>query len=210
MRVTGDMKINEVLMINENMIEAFIWLSPQFERLRHPRLRRLMAQRVTVAQAARIARVPLAQLLYLLNLNAGEEEKRLVYELREMGSRAFRYQAENPPRRPPELIGLQDTDPRVHFIDMTPLARRNEDPQPVIMHELTELRDATEVLLVRHPYDPIPLRDLLTNRGFASWAEERRPGDYYIYFYRPSALAGAVARPPVEGTTFVRAMAMGA
>ena len=48
-----------------------------------------------------------------------------------------------------------------------------------------------DVLLVRHNYDPVPLRDLFAARSFASWAEERSPHDWYIYFYRPSAGAAA-------------------
>jgi hypothetical protein len=204
------MKIKDVLEINEHMIEAFVWLAPEFERLRHQRLRRLMAGRVSVKQAARIADVPLSEALYVLNLAAGEEEKRLAHELEQMRPEAFECAANNPPKKPRELLGLKDDDPRVHFVDVTRQAELNEDPQPAIMHKIIELHDAEEVLLVRHPFDPIPLRDLLAESGFASWAEERAPYDWYIYFYRPIALAGAAAHPPEMAAASVRAMAMGA
>ncbi|MDT4955569.1 MAG: hypothetical protein QOJ02_3707 [Acidobacteriota bacterium] len=210
MRVTANMKIKEVLEINEHMIEAFVWLAPEFERLRHPRLRRVMAGRVSVKQAARIADVPLTEALYMLNLTAGEEEKRLTRELEQMRPEAFECVANNPPKKPRELLGLKDDDPRVHFVDVTRQAEASEDPQPAILHELMELQNAEEVLLVRHPFDPIPLRDLLAENGFASWAEERSPHNWYIYFYRPIARAGAAAHPPETVTTSVRAMAMGA
>lgn len=210
MRVTADMKIKEVLEINEHMINAFVWLAPEFERLRHPRLRRVMAGRVSVNQAARIADVPLTEALYVLNLTAGEEEKRLTHELELMRPENFECVANNPPKKPRELLGLKDDDPRVHFVDVTRQAEAAEDPQPAILHELMELQDAEEVLLVRHPFDPIPLRDLLVESGFASWAEERNPYDWYIYFYRPIARAGAAAHPPALAVTSVRAMAIGA
>ena len=209
MRVTADMKIKDVLAINEHMIEAFRWLTPDFERLRNPRLRRLMAGRVSVHQAARIARVPLTEALYVLNLAAGEDEKQLTCEIEQMRPEAFEHVAENPPRRPRELTGLKDDDPRVHFVDVTPQAEHNQDPQPAIMHELALLEDADEVLLIHHRFDPIPLRDLLATRGLASWAEERSPHDWYIYFYRPMARAGATARL-TEMVATIRAMAMGA
>jgi hypothetical protein len=210
MKVTADMKIKDVLKINEHMIEAFAWLAPEFERLRNPRLRCLMAGRVSVKQAARIAQVPLAEALYVLNLTAGVEEKQLASEIERMHPATFECAQNNPPRKPRELLGLTDDDPRVHFVDVTPQAERNEDPQPAILHELMGLHDADEVLLVRHPFDPIPLRDLLADSGFASWAEERQPYDWYIYFYRPIARAGAAARPPALVATSVRAIAMGA
>ena len=210
MRVTADMKIKEVLGINEHMIEAFMWLAPEFERLRYPSLRRAMAGRVSVAQASRVARVPLTEALYVLNLAAGEEEKRLTRELMNLAPADFEYHEDNPPRKPRELLGLSDDDPLVHFVDVMPQARRNEDPQPAIMHEMEELRRADEVLLVRHPFDPIPLRDLLARRGLASWAEERRPHEWYIYFFRPHLSVGAVAYRPPKVERAAIAMAAGA
>jgi hypothetical protein len=210
MKVTAEMKIKDVLKINERMIEAFVWLAPEFERLRNPTLRGLMSGRVTVSQASRVGRIPLTEALYVLNLAAGEDVTRLHQELEELPVDAFQYTPDNPPRKPRELLGLADTDPRIRFVDVMPQAGRNEDPRPPIMHGLTELRNRDEVLLVRHPFDPIPLRDLFARRGFASWAEERSPFEWYIYFYRPVAGAAVVAHPPRTVAAFVRAVAAGA
>ena len=203
MIVTSKMTVKEALKINERMLEAFVWLAPEFERLRNPALRKLMAGRVCVEQAARIGGIPLTEALYVLNLAAGADETVLTRELTNLKPDCFKSREENPPHKPRELAGLRDTDPLVHFVDVMPQARRAEDPQPAIMRELNALRSAEEVLLVRHPFDPIPLRDLLLRRGYASWAEERRPHEWYIYFFRPHAGAGAVAMR-------ARAMAVGA
>ena len=210
MKVTAEMKIKDVLKINERMIEAFVWLAPEFERLRNPTLRRLMSGRVTVSQASRVGRIPLTEALYVLNLAAGEDVTRLHQELEELPADTFQYTPDNPPRKPRELLGLADTDPRIRFVDVMPQAGRNEDPRPPIMHGLSELRSWDEVLLVRHPFDPIPLRDLFARRGFASWAEERKPFEWYIYFYRPVAGVAVVAHPPLTVAAFVRAVAAGA
>jgi hypothetical protein len=210
MKVTAGMKISEVLKINELMIEAFVWLAPEFERLRNPTLRRLMSGRVTVSQASRVGRIPLTEALYVLNLAAGEDVTRLQQELEELPADAFQCPPGNPPQKPRELLGLEDTDPRVRFVDVMPQAGRNEDPRPPIMHGLTELHNWDEVLLVLHPFDPIPLRDLFARRGFASWAEERRPFEWYIYFYRPNRGAAAVAHPPLTAGAFAHAASAGA
>jgi len=127
-------------------------------------------------------------------LAAGEDEETLNAELLMLLQRAFECRAENPPRKPRELVNLADADPRVVFVDVTPLARHDQDPQPAVIRGLMALDEEHDVLLVRHRYDPIPLRDLFAARSFASWAEERRPHDWYIYFYRPSAGAAAAAR----------------
>jgi hypothetical protein len=76
MKITSEMKIKEVLAFDEEkMLMTLMWLAPEFERLRYPKLRRAMSGRVSVAQAARIARVPLTEMLYVLNLAAGENEE---------------------------------------------------------------------------------------------------------------------------------------
>jgi Domain of unknown function (DUF1858)/Uncharacterized conserved protein (DUF2249) len=210
MRVTPEMTIKDVLKINEHMMDAFIWISPSFRRLKNPTLRRTMSGRVSVAQAARVGRVPLTEALYVLNLTAGEDEQRLACELKLSDRKNCEYWPDNLPDKPRELLGLRDDDRHVIFVDVMPQANRDEDPRPAIMHGLTELRDNEDVLLVRHAFDPIPLRDLFASRGFASWAEERRPNDWYIYFYRPTAFATAVAHAPVSAVPFVRAAAAGA
>lgn len=208
MRVTPDMKIKEALKINEQMLETLTHLAPPFERLRNPKMRRLLAGRVSVRQAARIADIPLAEALYVLNRAAGEPEQLLASEIEHLCPEDFECLQSNPQQKPRELLGLSDDDSRLHFLDVTPQAARNEDPQPSVLREITKLRDADEVLLVRHPFDPIPLRDLLAESGFASWAEERSPFDWYIYFYRPIARAGAAACPVVLAAK-ARAMARG-
>ena len=196
MIVNENMKIKDVLALGEHMLDAFMWLSPEFERLQHPKLRRAMGGRVTVAQAARVARIPLTEALYVLNLAAGSDTNELADTLRFYGRQAFEYTETNPPIKPLVIVDLNDADPRVTFVDVTGEADKRLDPMPKIAKGLVSLIDS-DVLLVRHPFDPIPLRDMFARRGFASWAEERRPGDWFIYFYRPALSTAAIACPAV-------------
>ncbi|HEY8559231.1 MAG TPA: hypothetical protein VIL74_02425 [Pyrinomonadaceae bacterium] len=208
MKITPEMTVKEVLDFNEKMLNAFTWLAPEFERLRYPKLRRAMSGRVSVAQAARIARVPLSEALYLLNLAAGEREEKISAELRLLQSKDFQHKNENSIDKPGELNGVSDTDRRVLFVDVTPEAELKQDPMPKIVRGLVSvLKKEDNILLVRHPFDPIPLRDLFARRfNLTSWAEERRADDWYIYFYRSGAQAAA--RQPVGSKLF--AIAVGA
>ncbi len=52
----GD-RVSEVLRADESLLEVFTSVSPAFEKLRNPRLRKVMSRLVTVEQAARIAGV---------------------------------------------------------------------------------------------------------------------------------------------------------
>ena len=208
MRITGDLKIKEVLAIDEEkMITTLMWMAPEFERLRYPKLRRAMAGRVTVSQAARIARVPLSEMLYVLNLALGEDEAGLSDELRLCGWDELQYTDSNLPVRPNEIATINDDHPNVIYVDLMRQADEKRDPMPAIAKGLIGLKSPSEILLLRHPFDPIPLRDMFARRGFASWAEERKAGEWFIYFYRPALMAKASAHPQVRSDIYARAFA---
>jgi len=82
MKVTHTMTINDVLVLDEEkMLKTLSWLVPELGRLQQPRARRATVGSVTVEQAARIARMPLHEMLFALNLAAGEPEETLAKEL---------------------------------------------------------------------------------------------------------------------------------
>lgn len=204
------MKIKEVLAFNEEkMLDTLFWLAPEFERLRHKKLRRAMSGRISIEQAARIARIPLTEMLYVLNLAIGETEEILSAELRQKDWADFEFHETNSPLKPMELINLKDDNPNVVFVDLMPYAEDKLDPMPAIAKGLVSLKRPEEILLLKHPFDPIPLRDMFARRGFASWAEERIVGEWFIYFYRPTVAAKAVAHFPVNNKVFTRAACAG-
>ena len=207
MKVTRDMKIRDVLALDEEkMLSRLMMLAPEFERLKYPRLRRAMSGRVSVAQAARIARVPLTEMLYALNIALGEDESELSAEIfADGGWDDFTYTDTNLPTRPADILGLKDTDPSVTYVDLMPQAEAHIDPMPAIARGLLQLSNKGDVLLLRHPFDPIPLRDLFARRGFESWAEERKAGEWFIYFYRPRLALAAFVHPQVKHAVYVKA-----
>lgn len=197
MKIKPEMKVKEALEINEKMLEAFTWLAPEFERLRNDKLRRAMSGRITISQAAKIARVPLNEALYLLNLRAGEDEETLCKELRLRAGEDSEYKDVNSVVKPAELLGVQDTDVRVILVDVTEDAAVQKDPMPKITKGLVSMKNRRDILLIRHPFDPIPLREMFARRhNLESWAEERCLNDWYIYFFRPEAMAAAATAYP--------------
>ena len=206
MKITREMKIKEVLAIDEEkMLTTLAWLTPEFERLQYPKLRRAMGGRVSVEQAARIARIPLTEMLYVLNLAVGEPEEKLSEELRSLGWTDYEYHETNPPVKPMELVNLKDDNPNVVYVDLMTQAKEKRDPMPAIAKGLVSLKKPEEVLLLKHPFDPIPLRDMFARRGFSSWAEERKADEWFIYFYHPSVSAKAKAHHSVNHKAFAKA-----
>jgi Uncharacterized conserved protein (DUF2249) len=209
MKVTREMKIKEVLEMNEEkVLSTLTMLAPEFERLNYPKLRRAMSGRVSVEQAAKIARVPLTEMLYVLNLALGETESEISAELFLSDWKDFEYTDTNLPVKPLEIANIKDTDAQVIFVDLMPQAEEKRDPMPAIAKGLVSLKNPTDVLLIRHPFDPIPLREMFARRqNLASWAEERKSGEWFVYFYRPFERATAAAHPPVRNKVFLKAIA---
>ena len=83
---------------------------------------------------------------------------------------------------------------QVH-LDVREDIRRGHEPLARIMAAVKALA-ADEALVLRAPFEPIPLYDVLGRRGFAHRAERRAPDDWSVTFYR----AAAALRPePAPG-----------
>ena len=203
------MKIEDVLAMNEEkVLNTLAMLSINFERLRHPKLRRAMAGRVSIEQAAKVARVPLTEILYLLNLALGEDEAELSAELFASDWKDFQFSDANPSAKPADIADVKDTDENVIFVDLMPFHEKGSDPLPAIMEGMANLKSTRNVLLLRHPFDPIPWRESFARRyDLASWAEERWQGEWFVYFYRASNSAAAAAHPPIRHEAFLEAFA---
>ena len=80
MIVTPETRIGPLLDAHPELEDVLIGLSPEYRRLRNPILRRTVARLATVSQAARIASLPVPQLLEALR-RALEGERRLLAEL---------------------------------------------------------------------------------------------------------------------------------
>ncbi len=152
--------------------------------------------------------MPLTEMLYVLNLALGEDEAELAAELLSSDWKDFEYTGVNLPVKPSEIANLKDTDAQVIFVDLMQQAEEKRDPMPAITKGLVNLENPTDVLLIKHPFDPIPLREMFARRqGLASWAEERKIGEWFVYFYRPFETATAAAHPPVRNKVFLKVMA---
>jgi uncharacterized protein (DUF2249 family) len=189
--ISADMTVARVLEEHPALLDVLVEYHPHFKQLRHRLLRKLMAPRVTVRQAARIAGVPEAELLGVLRGAAGEAapaDERIE---------AAQDQPESTPK-PPVLATLPES--RTVHVDVREDIRQGREPFARIMAAVKELR-AEEVLVLRAPFEPIPLYDVLGTRGFAHWTERRAADDWSVWFYRDATAPTRAApdRAPATG-----------
>ena len=74
-------------------------------------------------------------------------------------------------------------------LDVREDSRRGEEPFARIMTAVWGLREG-DVLVLRAPFEPIPLYDVLGKRGFGHSTDRHGAGDWSVWFYREPGAAG--------------------
>ena len=74
---------------------------------------------------------------------------------------------------------------QVH-LDVREDIQRGQEPFARIMAAVKALA-GDQALMLRVPFEPIPLYDVLGKRGFTHWTERRAPDDWSVWFYRDAA-----------------------
>jgi uncharacterized protein (DUF2249 family) len=182
--ISGDVTVGRLLDEHPELLDVLAEAHPQFARLRNRVLRSVMAPRVTVAQAARIAGMEPETLLARLRAAAGTPAPAAP----EAAPPAEPAVAPAPEPRPAVLAALRP----VH-VDVRPDLREGREPFARIMAAVRDLA-GDEVLVLRAPFEPIPLYDVLGRRGFAHWTERHDAADWAVWFYR-GAPGGETAEP---------------
>lgn len=192
--ITPDTTIAAVLEAHPALVDVLADYHPHFQRLRDPQLRKVMAPRVTVAEAARIAGVRPDELLRVLRRAVGDTSASPVTAERGgvEGQGRVLHRAIDPrplPSPPPP------TGPEV-LLDVREDIAQGREPFAAIMAAVKNLAPDA-VLVLRVPFEPIPLYSILAQRGFDHWAVQHGPGDWTVRFARGSAAApaGAPAAP---------------
>jgi uncharacterized protein (DUF2249 family) len=96
--------------------------------------------------------------------------------------------------RPAALGGLRRVD-----CDVRADIARGQEPFAEIMRAVRALAP-DQALVLRAPFEPVPLYDVLGRRGFDHWTEHASAGDCSIWFYRHAG-ATAPASEPAAPTT---------
>lgn len=186
--ISAEVTVARVLDEHPELVEVLAEVHPHFEQFRSPHLRRVMAPRVTVAQVAHIAGVSADALVEKLRLAVGEEPCGECPGSASPGGPAVE---RSPESRPPALVGLPDAC-LVH-LDVRDDIRRGQEPFARIMAAVKSLGEG-QVLVLRAPFEPIPLYDVLAKRGFAHFTEFRADDGWSVWFHRGAA-APAPAAP---------------
>lgn len=181
MTITANTKISAILKQHPGALDAIVSISPKFEKLRNPVLRKLMAGRASIAMASKIAGCSTDDFFAKL--------RPLGFESKSAGNEEIK------PEKKPVPDFLQNLLPeQLVKLDVRPVIAGGKDPLKIILEKVSQLNKG-EVLEIINTFEPTPLMLLLKKQGFESWAEEINEGLVQTYFYR---VADAVTAVPAE------------
>jgi len=166
MKLTQDTKISRILKEKPEAIDVIANINKNFKKLQNPILRRSLATRVSVKDAARIGDVSVNDFLKALE-NIGFE-----VEFAQKGDE----QEQNLNIMPPDF-----SDKEIISLDVRPIIAEGKDPFGHINKAAKAIK-SNQILLIINDFEPIPLIDFLLDRGFIHWIKQDDEGNYLTYF----------------------------
>lgn len=182
MFINADTKLASIIKEKAEALDAIISISPKFEKLRNPFLRKVMAGRTSIATASKIG---------------GCQPSDFFTKL---GALGFDIDNSKPPvirgkeKLPEFLLTIQEN--QLIELDVRPLLAAGADPLGPIIQKIKWLKPR-QVLKIVNSFYPEPLILLLKKQGFDSYADQI--DDYHIdtYFFKNESSAPQVIEPAI-------------
>lgn len=190
MKINGKTKISEIIKANENAIEAIASINPHFKKLKNPVLRKVLAPRVTISDAAKVGKCDVQEIFNKLKSIGFEIENSVGNEKeREMT------QKEVHPKIT-EAIAAQ----KIKTLDVRPILESGIDPFKAIMETVTTLPEGFAIELI-NTFEPVPLINILHKRGFV-YSTEWRGDVIHVFFAKAEVAKETSAEVPYTKVTF--------
>ena len=154
MKINSNTKISKIIKHNRDAIDVIASINPHFKKLKNPILRKVLAPRVSIADAARIGKCEIDVMLNALS-EIGFEIDRTISKSTEketVDSKIFEDKIK---------------EGKVKTLDVRPTIEKGEDPFNFILEEI-EVLDQGHILEIINSFEPIPLIKILNKKGYES------------------------------------------
>ncbi len=175
--ISKEMKISKMLSEFPDTLQVLINHSPHFNKLNNKLLRKTLASRVNVEQAAGIAGVNLTILLTKLN---DVINNKTIFQTEQLENT----KEEMNENTKPEKLNKISPDKFIK-LDVRPTIDSGKDPFLKIMQTIKSLKD-DDVLHLINSFEPMPLYSVLGNKGYEHWTESI-DGVFNVYFFKDNS-----------------------
>lgn len=156
MKINSNTRISVLIKDRLEAIDAITSINPHFNKLRNPILRRVLAPRVTIADAVRIGKCTMKEMMDALAA-VGFEIEQATEEILAQAAVSNQTRAVD--------------QSKLSVLDVRPILESGADPFSRIMEELKQL-PAGHTLEVINTFEPTPLIRILEKKGYATHVRE--------------------------------------
>lgn len=175
MTISSTTKISALIKANPDSIEAIVAINKHFEKLRNPILRKILASRVTIADAAKIGKCSvndffekLIPLGFVVSPDPAEISKNAITA-----------------KVQPVFMQKISADNTI-TLDVRAGLASGKDPFQKIMETLASM-PPDNFLLIINTFEPSPLINVLKRKGFDYYTEEVQKDLFHTYFGNTAA-----------------------
>ena len=196
--ITAETRVGTLLDTHPELVEFLAEYHPHFGKLRNRLLRKVMAPRVTVGDAARMVGLPPETLLTAIRRAVGDDAPGAAAGVAMPGEAADvpAPDAHGATAMPAALRALDES--RRVSLDVRGDIARGEEPFARIMAGVKALAHG-QALVLRVPFEPVPLYDVLGRRGLAHWTARSATDDWTVWFWHDDRAAAASREPRAAG-----------
>lgn len=173
-------KIGKIIKANPEALEAIISIDPKLEKLRNPVLRKILANRTSIAMASKMV---------------GHSVEAFFAKLKPLGFEIDSETApiETEPQNVPAFVS-QITKEQVIDFDVRELLTSGQDPLKLILEKIQTIK-AGQALKIINTFEPIPLVKMLEKKGFIVYIDKISDDLIETYFYKPNDVKDLANEP---------------
>lgn len=172
MLIDANTRISDLIKQDKNSIDAIASIARPLEKLKNPLLRKIMASRVTLAEAAKMGGCQLEDFARVLRPLGFEFSTAKLVDALPEETRPF---------------WLTTLDPKtVEKSDVREMLASGEDPLKQITQRFKKVK-AGHSLCIINSFIPTPLVKLLEKDGVKSYTETIQATEFHTYFFKPNA-----------------------
>ena len=170
-KIDVNSKIGKIIKSHPGALEAIVSINPKLEKLKNPVLRKIFADRTSIAMASKMV---------------GHSVDEFFAKLKPLGFEVDRQilSLETEPQNVPSFVS-QITKEQVIDFDVRELLTSGVDPLKLILEKVKTI-EVGQALKIINTFEPIPLVKMLEKKGFIIHIDKIADDLVETYFYKPN------------------------